>query len=212
MSPRSEKFRSALLLSAFSLGLVLTQSGCPEGAELENQDAWAGRFGAAGTTSTGATGGSAMGGTAGSGTAGGGMAGTGTAGPVLDFTTVMCPTGLDPTSFLTSTCAKNFCHGNHFVAGLDLRPDSGFAARLLDVAATHGDITCADLSVCVPPGCPPAGMVKLVDSSNPTASWILAKAHDMQGECGDRMPSTALSSDQDTCLTAIVNATAALKK
>jgi hypothetical protein len=207
MSPRSDQLRSALFLGAFSVALILTQSGCPQGAELENADAWAGRFGTGGTGAgaTGPTGGSGM------------------TGPVLDFATVVCPPALDnattadPASvdFLNSTCAKNFCHGKNFVVGLDLRPDSGFASRLLDVSALYGGIPCPDdiTMECIPAGCPTAGTAKLIDSGDATASWILKKSKNQQGDCGDFMPTgtTMLSADQDACITAIVTAASALK-
>lgn len=218
MSPRSDKLRSALLLSAFSVSLILTQSGCPQGAELENQDAWAGRFGAG--TGSGATGGTAP--TAGTGNAAGTATGGAGTGGGLDFSKISCPAALDNANtaepaaadFLNSTCAKRFCHGKDFVVGLDLRPDSGFVMRTVDVIATHAGIPCPDdvTMECIPDTCPPAGTTKIIDSGNPTASWILTKAHGMQMDCGDPMPdSNATTGDKDTCLTAIVNAAAAAK-
>lgn len=205
-----DSLRSVLLLSAFSLTLILTQSGCPQGAELENPDAWAGRF------STGATAGTGTGAT-------GGSAGTGMTGPVLDFATVNCAasllkptgsTGIASADFLNASCAKSFCHGANFVVGVDLRPDSGFAVRTLDVNAMHAGIPCPDdiTMECIPASCPATGTAKLINSADATASWMLTKVHDGQGDCGERMPDTkGLNADQDACLTAIVNATAALK-
>jgi hypothetical protein len=201
-----DSLRSVLLLSAFSLSLILTQSGCPQGAELENPEAWAGRF------STSPTGGS-----------GGGTAGTGMMGPVLDFATVDCAasllkptgsTGIASADFMIATCGKSFCHGANFVVGLDLRPDSGFAARTLDVFATHAGIPCPDdiTMECIPATCPAPNTVKIIDSTDPTASWILKKVHKEQGECGDPMPDVnGLSGDKEACMTNIVNAAAALK-
>jgi len=200
-SPRPDQLRSVLLLSTFSLALILTQSGCPQGAELENPAAWAGRFGGGAAPSSG---------------------GSGMTGPVLDFSTITCAASLDKTTtadppsvdFLNATCAKNFCHGPNFVVGLDLRPDAGFAQRLLDAPAMHGGIPCDDdvTMECVPAACPPAGSVKIIDSMDPTASWIFTKVNDVAMTCGGRMPDTrGLNADQTACLTEIVNATAALK-
>jgi len=214
-----DSLRSVLLLSAFSLSLILTQSGCPQGAELENAEAWAGRF------STGATAGTGTGAMAGTGTggSGGGSAGTGMTGPVLDFATVNCAASLlKPTSssgiaavdFLNVTCAKSFCHGPNFVVGVDLRPDSGFAARTLDIDAMHQGIPCEDDPTleCIPATCPAPGTAKLISSADATASWILKKVHNEHMECGGPMPDTkGLNADQDACLTEIVTKTSALK-
>jgi hypothetical protein len=211
MHLRPDASRAGLLFGGLALALVL--SGCPDGADLENPDAWAGRFGTAGT-------GVAMGGSAGT----GGMP----PGVVLNWTTVTCDASFDMTSttlpasadFMTKTCARQFCHGQGFVAGLDLRTDDGFAKRVKDVQATHGDISCADdpTKICVPASCPPKDTVKLVDSQDPTMSWIMTKAIGGPGVggadgCGDPMPSpSGLTTDlQKQCLMNIVTAVAALK-
>ena len=73
-SPR-QSVRSSWVLSGIGLALVLTQSGCPGGADLENPQAWSNRIG----TENGATAGS------------GGMS---PSGPVLDFSTVACASSL----------------------------------------------------------------------------------------------------------------------
>ena len=175
-----------LLLGAFSLALILTQSGCPQGAELESRDKWSERIASGGSSTTG---------------------------PVLDFSTIQC-TGTTPQAFLTSRCARNFCHGKTFSANLNLVPDDGFATRTLDVLATHGSILCEGdvLHDCVPEACPPMGTVKLIDSTDPTASWILTKVHGGQAGCGGPMPdANGLNADKDACITEIVNAVAALK-
>jgi len=197
---RLESWRSPLLLGALGLTLALTQSGCPDGAELENPAAWAGRFG----------------------TLSGPIAGTGgtPSGPVLDFTTVACAASLDKAStpepasadFLNVRCGT--CHGKTLqIAGLDLRPDAGFAQRTRNVPATFGDILC-DGSVtetCIPDTCPPSA--NLIDSINPAASWILLKSLGTQGVCGESMPQAkpALVGDDAACMTNIVNAVAALQ-
>lgn len=197
---RLHSWRSRLPLGVLGLALAVTQSGCPYGAELENPDAWAGRFGTGGST----------------------VAGTGgtPSGPVLDFTTVMCAASLDkattpePASadFLNARCGS--CHGKSLkLAGLDLRPDAGFAQRTRNVGATFGDILC-DGSIteeCIPETCPPGA--NLIDSVNPASSWILMKSLDTQGDCGESMPQAkpALVGDDAACMTNIVNAVAALQ-
>ena len=206
MHPRPDASRAGLLFGGLALALVL--SGCPQGADLENPDAWAGRFGTAGT--------------------GMGSGGTTTGGPVLDWNTAVCDVSFDKTAttqpasadFMAATCAKSFCHGPNFVAGLDLRTDNGFAGRIKDVQAMHGGIPCLDdiTKNCVPAICPPIGMAKLVDSADPASSWMIAKATQspmvggLEG-CGDNMPpSSGLTTDlQKQCLMNIVNAVAALK-
>lgn len=182
---------SALSLGALGLALIFTQSGCPGGAELENPGAWAGRFGAAA-----------------SGT-GGGSGGTGMTGPILDFSTVQC-TNTTPETVLKNKCATSFCHGTSYVADLDLRPDSGFAARVKDVPATFGDILrSGSTEEYIPDSCPTGASI--VDSDAAASSWMLLKLG-MQGDCGVAMPSgKTLSADELACLTQIVNAVAALK-
>jgi hypothetical protein len=206
MHPRPDASRAGLLFGGLALALLL--SGCPQGADLENPDAWAGRFGTAGT-----------------GTGTGGTSGTG---PVLDWNTVICDPSFDRSAtmqpaaadFMFDTCARSFCHGNNFVAGLDMRTDDGFASRVKDVPAKFNSIPCPDdiTMNCVPASCPPAGMAKIVDSQDPTMSWMIAKSSQspmvggMYG-CGDNMPpSSGLTMDlQKQCLMNIVNAVAALK-
>jgi hypothetical protein len=143
-------------------------------------------------------------------------------GPAVDFSTIDCsdtftrPRTMDSpaAAFLNTACAKSFCHGPNFVVGLDLRPDTGFAQRTLDVPAKHGGIPCPDdITVeCIPESCPAPGTVKLIDSEDPMASWILTTAHNTTRGCGERMPDTqGLTADEDACLVEIVKATAALK-
>lgn len=137
--------------------------------------------------------------------------------PVLDFSTVNCG-NTDPEELFTNTCAKTFCHGTNFVAGLDLRSDAGLAARLLDVPATFGGIGCYDSAteLCVPDSCPSG--VLLVDSANPDQSWMLTKLTDnpiLGGTdgCGEPMPIVSGVRTADyPCFRAIIESIAALPK
>jgi len=188
---RPRSFRSALPLAALLFALVFTQSGCPGGADLENPDAWAGRFGE--------TGGAAA-----------GTGGTSPTGPVLDFSTIQC-TGTTPQVVLNSKCATTGCHGNSFVVGLDLRPNEGFASRIKDKPATFGGIACQGslTETCIPDSCPMGA--SLVDSDAPASSWMLQKLGMTDG-CGATMPYTkTVNADEVACLTQIIDAVAALK-
>jgi hypothetical protein len=69
----------------------------------------------------------------------------------------------------------------------------GYTARLKDVPAVHGDLPMGKMT-CM------AGD-KLIDTSNPDASWLKKKIEGNQGQCGDQMPSTGmLTADQKACL------------
>jgi hypothetical protein len=194
---------SVLLLGAACFSLVLTQTGCPGGADLENPDQWADHFGAGGTGGTGA------GGTPG--------------GPVLDFSTVDCG-GLnitDPKTGVLAHCATAGCHKGAALAGvsnLDLTPNDGFAARLKDQPAVHGSLSCPTpddpFATCTTPPAQCPTDAKLVNSSAPESSWLSAKIHDMANDCGDMMPPPgykALTADELTCMDNIIKAVAALK-
>lgn len=96
------------------------------------------------------------------------------------------------------------CHdgnpGKAMFSKLDL-VGANYTKRLKDVAAVHGDL--------------PAGKTtcgtgdKLIDTANPSASWLLKKIDGMQGTCGDAMPTTGpLSTDQKACLTTYVSCVA----
>jgi hypothetical protein len=95
----------------------------------------------------------------------------------------------------TGKCAGNVCHsaGAMPAGGLDLTsPD--VAARLINVPATHGDIDFDGGGVT----CPTA---KLIDTSNPSASWLLIKIDGMQGTCGSAMPQIGtLTSAETSCI------------
>lgn len=172
-----------VLASATSAALV----GCGGTAEDEAPTAGtgggstAGTGGSAGaaTAGTGGTGGAATGGTAGA--AGGATAGSGGNG--------LPDVGCDYTMALTRSCAITGCHNSRQIAGdLDLTPDAGFRDRLLNVTATHSQIICdvATGMECVPAACPTTA--KLLDTANPSASWIWAKLGMTPTGCGDQMP------------------------
>jgi hypothetical protein len=95
----------------------------------------------------------------------------------------------------TGKCSGNVCHsaGAMPAGGLDLTsPD--VAARLINVPATHGDIDFDGGGVT----CPPA---KLIDTSNPSASWLLIKIDGTQGTCGSAMPQVGtLTSAEKSCI------------
>src|SRR4051794_12780277 len=116
---RSHSLPSALLFLGIGISLVVTQTGCPGGAELENPDAWAGRFGGNSGGAPPATGGTG-GGTTGGGTTGG-TGGTGNTNWVLDLTTIACDNGQNADQVIKADCAKSGCHkGSLASAGLDL--------------------------------------------------------------------------------------------
>jgi hypothetical protein len=98
-----------------------------------------------------------------------------------------CPGSLDhpedfagvPADILGPSCAKSQCHDSTTQAGkLDLSPDEGLRARLLDVAGT--------------PGC--GG--KIVDTANPEKSLLLTKCMPNPA-CGTQMPQTGTLSETD---------------
>ncbi|HEX5101085.1 MAG TPA: hypothetical protein VFV94_16355, partial [Polyangiaceae bacterium] len=116
-----------------------------------------------------------------------------------------------PQVVLNSKCATTGCHGNSFVAGLDLRPNEGFASRIKDKPATFGAIACEGslTETCIPDSCPTGAL--LVDSVAPASSWMLQKLSAPNG-CGVTMPYTkTVNADELACLTQIIDAVAALQ-
>ncbi len=191
-------------LTLLGASFLLTLSGCPGGAELEHPE----KYGLTATGGSTATGSGGMTATGGSGASG--SAGTSSAPPL----TVDCGTDTYQ-NVLTTNCASLGCHlpfmgmASTAASGLDLTPDSGLVGRLKDVKAQHGDITCApDFTACVPASCDPSAL--LVNSQDPTKSWILTKINGAQSDCGTPMPppsgpsGTALT----MCITNLVNAIA----
>lgn len=169
----------------------------PEGAggEVGTGDAPPGTGG----TSAGSVGGGLVG--AGGGAAEGAVAGGsgGTAGTL--GTDLSC----DVEEVLLRSCGRAGCHSaSSMVAGLDLA-SPGVQTRLIDVPATHQDITCPNpdggaLPVpCVPASCPDA---KLIDLAHPENSWLLKKLAGEQGDCGEQMPLLPgiLTESERTCL------------
>jgi hypothetical protein len=96
------------------------------------------------------------------------------------------------------------CHGNVLASsGLNLEQAS-FTKRLKDVPAKHGDLAAGMNAADCPVG------DKLIDSTNPEASWLLKKITNQQGNCGTSMPSTGmLKPDQMACLNRYVHCVAA---
>jgi hypothetical protein len=126
----------------------------------------------------------------GSGPTGGGT-GMGGALPTVDTTCL--------TKVFTDVCVTCHVPGGALSAGLDLQ-SAGVAARLVNVAAMH--------QMGTPGPCPP---VKLVDTTAPASSWLLAKINGTQMMCGGVMPlaGAALTADQKACITTFVMAEAA---
>jgi hypothetical protein len=163
----------AALLALFALG-------CPEGADLENPQSYPkpGYMTASGGSGT-------AGATAGGAAAGGNAA--------------SCETACIKDIFQVQPVLCALCHNKNMAgpltsAGLDLKTD-GFTARLLNIPATHTDIVAPMTNANCPKG------DKLIDSSNPSASWLLKKIEGTQGDCGTPMPQTGqLSMAQKTCL------------
>jgi hypothetical protein len=138
------------------------------------------------------------GGGAGEGAVAGGSGGTGG--------TIVTEPSCDVEEVLRASCGRVGCHNETFrVAGLDLA-SPGVQTRLIDVDATHEDITCDNpdggaLKVeCVPASCPTNA--KLIDLAHPEESWLLKKLAGTQGECGVQMPMApgVLTESERTCL------------
>jgi hypothetical protein len=198
---RAITFAPLTLVATFFL---LTLSGCPGGADLEDP----GKFGIAGGPATG-TGGTTGGTTGGSG------------GTML---TVNC-TGTTYDVALKS-CNQLGCHAASYpYSKLNLTADSGLVARLKDMPAQHGDVGCSPgdaTQICTcdatsftcttPPSACPKGDL-LIDSSDYTKSWIWKKLEMSDPMCGVQMPDGAYKSPADkACLEAMVQAIAALPK
>lgn len=91
-------------------------------------------------------------------------------------------------------CSNGICHhAGDGSGGLDLA-SPGVTARLLDQPASHVGATPNS-------GCPQGD--KLIDSHDPSASWLLKKLTlDSATACGAKMPLTgSLSADELSCLT-----------
>jgi len=160
--------------------LALFAVGCPQPADLANpQD-----YPTAAGTGTG---------TGGSGTAGSGTAGTSSGSS--------CETDCIKDIFQKQTVLCKLCHQAKPAsemglqsAGLNLESD-GFTDRLKNVPSKHTDLAAGMSAADCPTG------DKLIDTANPSASWLLKKIQGTQGSCGTPMPSTGtLSASQKTCM------------
>ena len=191
----------AALLATFGLVACIETASLgagPEGAggEAGWGDAPKNTGGTVGGGLVGAGGGAATGAVAGgSGGTGGIVSGAGGDGPTCDVEEV-----------LRTSCGRVGCHdATWMTAGLDLATP-GVQARLIDVPATHADITCDNPDggalpvLCVPAGCVPGQ--KLIDLANPEQSKLLQKLAGTQGDCGQQMPMAPgmLSEEDRTCL------------
>jgi len=204
MKIRERRARGLAIAGALSL------AACA--ARLENPEAFADRAPlggnaagatmAGGATGDGGTGGAAtfagasatLGGTTPGGT-GGAAAVAGTSGSAGASTGDLpaCVAAV----FVASTagkCSNGICHhAGDGSGGLDLA-SPGVTARLLDQPASHAGASPSS-------GCPQGD--KLIDSQDPSASWLLKKLTlDSGAACGAKMPLTgSLSADELSCLT-----------
>lgn len=194
---RAHRHASALrgLVAVVSLAaLSVLSAGCPVAADLENPQQYckpgASTLDASGQVickPDGATGGSASGGSAsgGSGTGGGASAGCNV--PCVDEI-FKSATGCGP------------CHQSGANLG-KFNLDPPYIPKLKDVAATH------DSANPTPADCPTGD--KLIDSADPTKSWLLIKLKGQQKGCGSVMPlSGMLNATQMTCMETFVNCVA----
>lgn len=179
----------AAIVGAAALSVLSV--GCPGAADLENPGQFC-KPGASLVDASGqVTGCKPDGATGGSTSGGGGSSAAGT-------TSGGAPGSPCETACMTALFRKcTVCHGSALQSsGLDLEKP-GYTARLKDQPAQHGQISGT-------PTCPSGD--KLVDSMNPTASWLLKKVSAQEGECGDPMPAPSGSSaDEIACVTTYVN-------
>ncbi len=202
----SQHSLQCLPLAALGVSFLLTLSGCPQGADLEDPE----KYGlTGGNSSMNGSGGSTGGSSPGTGGTTGGSAGT------AATLTVDCGTDTYQ-NVLTTNCATPGCHKGSSLAPaismLNLVPDSGLVSRIKDVKAVHGDIYVGDATTpSVPASCDPNAL--LVNSANPSASWILAKINGTQNDCGSQMPSAGgPPAAVTTCIQNLVAAVATLPK
>lgn len=194
VDPRSLVSVRWLVTLPLGMAFALTLGGCPGGAELEHPERY--------PVGTGTGAGGTTGGTSGSG------------GMVTAMRSIPATVTCDYSTALLKTCAISSCHKQGSVspaAGLNLVPDALFVDRIYGVAATHGDIYCADISdTCpTPPATCPTGDF-LINPMNPTASWILTKMN-MPPDCGESMPAGVnITADQKACLETLFNEIAKL--
>jgi len=165
--------------------------GCPQAADLENAKSYPlpGYPIGGGTTSGGTAGGTAAAGTAAGGSAAGTATGGTSGGDPCDTACIK-----DILQVQSTLCA--LCHNNTTLtsSGLDLKSD-GFTARLRNIPAKHTDLPAGMTAADCPVG------DKLIDTTTPSASWLLKKIEGQQGQCGTPMPSSGmLTATQKTCM------------
>jgi len=172
--------RLVACLAGSALSLLAT--GCPEPGDLENVD----KFCKPGQSVVGAN--NEVTGCTESPSSGGSGGGSGAS----------CDTACI-TALFSSTCTV--CHKQATALGqLDLET-AGVAARLKDQPAKHAEVGNAQ-------GCPSGD--KLIDSANPSASWLLKKISKQQGDCGTPMPAPQGGSEADiACVDAYVKCVSA---
>ena len=202
MGYRASRWGYLVVLGASGLA-----TGCPVAAELENPE----RFPVL---------------TAEAGAAGAAGSGSGT----CEQTLPPVASGCDYATPLRMFCARGGCHNASIAAAdLNLTNDPLLVARLVNVPATHGAITCGAGVTCDPVlptcadcmTCPTSDL--LIDKANVGQSWIIKKMEPyMPGMsaspdvgCGVAMPPPQLgapmgfSQDQKNCLIELFQAIAA---
>jgi hypothetical protein len=182
---RARRLQGFTAAAGGTLLLALFALGCPEGADLENPQSFP-KPGYSTTTPTGGTSATTGGATTGGSTTGGAPA-------------AGCDTACIKDIFQVQPLLCVLCHNSNAMSplkssGLDLKSD-GFTARLKNIPAMHTDLAMGMTAADCPTG------DKLIDTMNPSASWLLKKIEGQQGACGTPMPSTgALSATQKTCM------------
>lgn len=111
-----------------------------------------------------------------------------------------CETDCVKNVFQVSNTGCKICHVTSKLGGLDL--SAGFTSRLKDVAAKHIEIE----PPATPGDCPTGD--KLIDTMNPSASWMLTKIKGMQKTCGGPMPTSPLSASDMTCVETYISCVA----
>jgi hypothetical protein len=178
--------------------LALMSTGCPGPADLENPQVYCkpGESIQAGTGPDAPVIGCKSGGSdaGGSGATGGSAAGGTGSGSIADCE-VACVKDI-----FTAIATCGACHSTAAKLGnLDLAMTP--SANMKDVVANHMSMGA---------GCPPG--VKLIDSANPSASWLLTKLKNGQGDCGTIMPqSGALDATKMACMETYVTCVAGAK-
>jgi hypothetical protein len=198
-SPTVRRALGAAAAAITCLALAVGLSGCPVAAELENPT----RFDALPKPG---------------GNAGSGSVDCRQALPDMGDPAIAC----DYQTAMRNHCARGGCHNSFANAGLNITLDDLLIARILDVPAKHGSITCSgSTETCNPTApncpncmmCPPAGTM-LVNSATPASSWMIQKMDAfnvadinevVQMGCGTAMPytpgNTGFTAERRDCLT-----------